>query len=290
VGTMKKVGFAIGIVLILGLHTTALGSAGSPWGISPHQPDSILQDTIKALGTDWMRCDFYWKDIEKLFIFIEGNSNIKFKEYYDDKEIDNGYGLIIKSLVTGTTKSIEFIYPESINIENNLIFISPLFDELDFLPEPGICDSDKVCEKSKGENYKNCRNDCKPWKLTFLFLIILLIVTFVIYVSLQEWYKRYYESYLFKDKNQLFNLITFMSICISGIKLEKNEIYGKLKQSGWKGEQIEYAWRKLHGMRTGMWEIPIFKIFERKKVAEEIEKRKVFFGNTPRSFNPEKRL
>ena len=63
-----------------------------------------------------------------------------------------------------------------------------------------------------------------------------------------------------------------MSVSLNqGIK--KGKIYGKLKDLGWGGEQLDYVWKKLQGKRVGTWEIPIFKWVENKKVKEELAKR-----------------
>jgi len=48
----------------------------------------------------------------------------------------------------------------------------------------------------------------------------------------------------------------------------------KLKEKGWHNEQMIYAYKKYKGERTGMWEIPVFKFLENRKVKEEIELRK----------------
>ena len=56
--------------------------------------------------------------------------------------------------------------------------------------------------------------------------------------------------------------------------LSKIEIFKKLRERKWSAEQLNYAWNKLHGLRTGMWEIPVFRYFENKKLREELEKRK----------------
>jgi len=47
-----------------------------------------------------------------------------------------------------------------------------------------------------------------------------------------------------------------------------------LKEKGWAGEQIIYAYKKYKGQRTGMWEIPIFKFVEKNRVKKELETRK----------------
>ena len=90
---------------------------------------------------------------------------------------------------------------------------------------------------------------------------------------MQEWYKRHYESYLFKDKNQVFNVISYMSNS-SNQGISKTEIFKKLKTLGWSDEQLEYAWKKFKGERIGMWEIPILKWVENKQVKDELAKRK----------------
>lgn len=235
--------------------------------------DKIIFSNVELLLTNK-------QDIEEFFIVIEGDvSKIKFKDNnYDIKELSEGYGIKLRDLKEGGSEKIEFIYPEKIDISNLPIYVSPLFDELDFGVEPGVCNFNRDCEKNLGEDYKNCRADCKPWKLTFLFLFILLIVVFIIYILMQEWYKKYYESYLFKDKNQLFNLIAFMSNA-KNQKLDKNEIFNRLRQRGWKTEQLNYAWRRLHNQNNLMFEIPIFRIIEKRKVVQELDKRKNLTGS-----------
>jgi hypothetical protein len=77
---------------------------------------------------------------------------------------------------------------------------------------------------------------------------------------------------LFKNKNDLFNLIHFIT---NGLNqgLSKKSITKKLRVHGWSLEQIVYAFKKVKGKRTGMWEIPIFRIFEKRKIKKELEKR-----------------
>ena len=55
--------------------------------------------------------------------------------------------------------------------------------------------------------------------------------------------------------------------------LHRSEIIKKLKEMGWKGEKLTFAWKKLNGQRTGMWEIPIFKWVENREVKRELQKR-----------------
>jgi len=132
------------------------------------------------------------------------------------------------------------------------------------------CNNNGFCEA--GEDSGNCRRDCKPWGLVGLWLFILLLVTFAIYLALQEWYKRRYEAHLFKNEHELYNLINFIDNAEKQ-GMNKQQIYNKLKAKGWDKERIDYAWKKYKGERTGLWEIPVFKFAEKLKVKKEINKR-----------------
>ncbi len=216
-------------------------------------------------------------DVDVFYIVVnkEANTDINFKETSDVDEIDEEHKEIkVSNLnVNEPVKVIEFLYPDSIKVISPPIFVSPEFRELEFtnIPEV-ICNKNGKCEGD--ETPDNCRADCKPWNWMFLWLGIVLAVVFIGYIILQEWYKKHYENYLFKDKNKLFNLVTFISIGVNQ-KMDKDAIFEKLKPMKWSKEQMDYAWKKMRGERTGMWEIPIFRPFEKKKVQQEIEKRKV---------------
>lgn len=210
---------------------------------------------------------------DKIYLVIKGpKESIKFNSQADSKAVSDGIGVIISGL--SEEKTIEFLYPGKIDSEKLPVYISPDFEKLGMSIEVGVCNFNKICEKELGEDYKNCRPDCKPLGSAILLLIGLFIITFISYIALQEWYKKNYESKLFPDRNQLFNLINFMNNAISQ-NLDKSELVNQLEAVGWNGEQITYAWRKLHGMRTGMWEIPLFKGSEKKEVRAELGKRPI---------------
>ena len=105
-----------------------------------------------------------------------------------------------------------------------------------------------------------------------LWIALLIAGIFVLYIILQESYKRHYEQYLFKNRDDLYNLIHFIyNSRRSG--MNDDVIRSKLRENEWKGEQITYAFKKIDGKRTGMLEIPIFSLFERRTVRAELEKR-----------------
>lgn len=213
------------------------------------------------------------RSITEFFMVIEGDiNNIKLLGDYGEREIDEQhFGITFRDLEEGVDTKLEFLYPEKIEILNPPISVSPEFKHLELGFTAGVCNNNGMCDS--GETYKNCRVDCKPVGRTITLLIILLIVAFIIYIALQEWYKRNYQKHLFKNSNELFNLITFMSNGVNQ-KLSKDQIFKQLKQRKWKSEQLSYAWKKLNHKRTGMFEIPILRPLEKRKLKKELAKRK----------------
>ena len=168
-------------------------------------------------------------------------------------------------------KTFDFLIAnEEINIFDIPLYFSPSLSKLSVGYNVSICNFNNKCES--GENSNNCRADCKPWGKTVLWLVILLIVFLLVYIVAQEWYKKRYESYLFKDSNDLFNLVHFISNAEKQ-GLVRSEIFDKLKEKEWHGEQIIYAYKKFKGERTGMWEIPILRHVEQTKINREVDIR-----------------
>ncbi|MFH1607826.1 MAG: PKD domain-containing protein [archaeon] len=110
------------------------------------------------------------------------------------------------------------------------------------------------------------------WKAVIIVIIVIFILGFVVYVVLQEWYKRKYENWLFKERNDLYNLI-FYTKNSKDQGLDNKQILQKLKKMSWSSEQIKYIIRKYLGKRTGMIEIPIMKLVD--KIRGLIPKKKV---------------
>ncbi len=211
------------------------------------------------------------QSLGEVYFLINGNPDeIKINTDERIRDYDDASGIVFSELTS--TEIIKFLHPSKVGLENLPVYISPEFRDLELEESIGVCNFNKKCEKNLNENYKNCRNDCKPVGLTLLWIFILLFVALVVYIILQEWYKRHYESSLFKNKNQLFNLINFMNNSFNQ-GMRKSDITDKLKDIGWKGEQLNYAWNKFQGKRTGMWEIPLFKWVEKRQVKKELAKR-----------------
>ncbi len=116
-----------------------------------------------------------------------------------------------------------------------------------------------------------------PLGWVIFWLAVLLAGTLSVYIFLQQWYKHRYERYLFSNPDDLYNILTFIQNSrVSGMHDEA--IQKSLKGGSWSGEQLSYAFKKIDGKRTGMFEIPLFRSSEKKKVQEEIRKRQMIGG------------
>jgi hypothetical protein len=152
-------------------------------------------------------------------------------------------------------EKVSFYTTEDVDFTNLPAFISPAFTRLSLTdanaPIPG---------------------EAKPkWMIFILAIIFLLIIAFVVYLVLQEWYRRKYETYLFKNRNDLYNMVNYVhNSKKKGMK--NHEIAGNLKKAKWNSEQITYVMKKYAGERTGMLEIPIFKFFRKKSGDENLGK------------------
>ncbi|MFA5258443.1 MAG: PKD domain-containing protein [Candidatus Pacearchaeota archaeon] len=209
--------------------------------------------------------------IDEFYLIInEQPGKVKFNGDVNERDVGETAISITFSEFDGQ-KDIELLYPKRVDILDMPIVILPPLKNLVVEKSLGPCNHDGTC--GTGETWKNCRDDCKPWGWTLTLLIILIIFGAMVYIGLQEWYKRYYEANLFLSRNQLFNLINYINNA-NNQGLSKKEIFDKLLILGWNKEQLEYAWNKYKGLRTGMWEIPVFKWVENKQVKTELEKRK----------------
>jgi hypothetical protein len=178
-----------------------------------------------------------------------------FAENYNEKDIDS-YASSATIIPLSGSNTIEIILPGKIEISELGAYTISTADELD------------INEKT----FENVKGNKRPGTAKWLY-ILLMIGILAVYTALQEWYKKRYESFLFKDKNDLYNLINFIfNSRIS--RMKDGEIKKKLGSYNWKSEQMSYAFKKLDGKRTGMWEIPIFKFIENRRVKNEIEKRR----------------
>ena len=146
--------------------------------------------------------------------------------------------------VTGSG-SFKVVTSEDLDFFDFPLFISPELKRLSVSPGQ-VVDTKEI----------------SAWLYFILIILVLILIGFGVYVYLQIWYKKKYESYLFKNQNDLYNLISFVQREKEKGLVEK-DVRIKLQKAGWTLEQINYVLRKYSGKRTGMLEIPIFNLFKK---------------------------
>ena len=182
-------------------------------------------------------------DYNPYLIFLEFD-NLKFKEDYSETE-ESGYSFID---LTDDDKTISFSTTEDISFIDLPVFISPEISKLGVV-KPSIFDKE-------GKGWK--------WALFILIVFLLALIGVIVYIILQVWYKKKYENYLFKNKNELYNLVTYVQHARKK-GLKRHEIANKLRKTGWSAERIKYVLKKHAGKRTGMLEIPVENVLHKFK-------------------------
>jgi hypothetical protein len=181
---------------------------------------------------------------EEYYIFIEDLSDLNLKEnYYEEYAGDYIY-------ILGEEKEIIFSTTESFDIINIPIFVSPRLDLLEVSEAEEICNYNDQCEKELGETWQNCK-DCNNTGWVILIIFFVIIGGIIIYLILHEWYKRKYETHLFRDRNNLYNIVNYIDR-LKKEGVENSKIKRNLKKSGWESEQITYAMKRYEGKNTGM--------------------------------------
>lgn len=126
--------------------------------------------------------------------------------------------------------TIQFATSESLSPTNLPIFIAPSLNQISL---PG--------EEATGN------------KMIIFFIVMgsVILVGIIAYVIVGKWYQKKYESYLFKDKNDLYNIINYVhSLKSRGIK--GNDIEKNLQKAKWSSEQISYVMKRYAGKKVGI--------------------------------------
>ncbi len=135
---------------------------------------------------------------------------------------------------------VSFYTTEDVEFSNLPAFIAPPINKL------VVSDTSSPSEEPERRNMI----------VLILSLVSLVIIGIIVYVIIYHWYKRRYEKYLFKNRNDLYNIVTYVD---SSKKkgLDNRKIIRSLRKSGWGSEQRKYVMKKYKGKRTGMARIPI---------------------------------
>lgn len=159
------------------------------------------------------------------YLFIPSFDNIKFNGAFQ-----KAGSYYYTPLSAGNPETLSFSTTQSLDPTKLPIFFSPSLDSISI---PG--------EAAKTN-----------WWVILAFIIIGIVVAGgIAYVILGKWYQKRYESYLFKNKNDLYNIVTYIhSAKVRGIK--NNEIEKTLRSSSWTSEQISYVMKKYAGKGVGL--------------------------------------
>ncbi len=174
---------------------------------------------------------------ERAYLFIKKMKNLSFKENYLE---DEGQGYYIIDLERAMD-TIIFYTTEDVDFGSLPAFVSPSLTDLDISESDGI--------------FNGVANQNKLLVILISIIISVLILAYIAYIIMQQWYKNKYENYLFKNKNNLYNLVNYIGA--SNKKgMTNSEIEKSLKKAGWKSEQIVYVMKKYSGKPAGMVELP----------------------------------
>ncbi len=151
-------------------------------------------------------------------------SNLAFSDIY--QQSGNYYYIPL----TGTQQTVQFSTTDSLNITELPIFIAPSLSLISISPQT---------EVAGGMN-----------KYVTLALVIggIIFAVLIVVILIARWYRRRYESYLFKDRNDLYNIISYIhSEKVKGIN--NRDIEKNLRKSRWTSEQISYVMKRYANRR-----------------------------------------
>lgn len=184
----------------------------------------------------------------------------------EKKDISDNYFFIVKDIEnimfsqgTLSEKSGNHVYVDL--GRTNSFSISTTNKEVDFLSLPGFI-SPSLNSISVVEVIEPVEDNSKI-TIFILLIFLLVVIAFIVYIFLHRWYKKKYEDYLFKNKNDLFNMVTYVNHAKKrGMK--KDDIESNLRKNKWSSEQIKYVMKKYVGKRTGLVDIPLVEFVEKK--------------------------
>ncbi len=221
------------------------------------------------------------KSTDESYLVVNKNIDaLETDNTFEFKDVEGYAYLIIPAL---SSKIFDFVY--SSTDEKLNVYVSPTVSKLPYDAPLGVCNFNLVCEKDLEENYKNCRSDCKPVGRTIYWIFLVLLFGLVVYTILQIWYKNYYETLLFEDRAQLFNLVNYIDNMVSRGTFE-GVIRMRLSASGWTLERINYAFKKSKGQKAGMYElVPVEKLLSllrKKESSKNVKANPTLIPATPK--------
>ena len=204
---------------------------------------------------------------ESYFVINKPMEDLFFKEDVGARKVDDATVIILEG---NGRESFSFYYEGGDGVS---FFVSPKLSSIVIGKDIDKgCNFNFACEDN--EDYKSCRSDCKPVGRAIAYSILIFVGILIFYALLQVWYKRRYETYLFKDRRHLYNLLMYVTNARAR-GASDSEIRAELKKKGWSRERVNYVIKKSRGKRAGMFEIIPFG-----KITAYIRNRKARRGVT----------
>ena len=182
------------------------------------------------------------KDIvHDYYLIVPELQNIGFNRNVEEKD---GFVYVNLKGVSG----INFYTTEDVDFTNLPAFIAPPISQL------VVSETTILSEESKKQRMI----------IFILSMVSLVVIGIIAYVIIYQWYKRKYEKYLFKNRNDLYNIVTYVNNAKKK-GLDNKKIIQNLKKAAWSSEQIRYIMRKYEGKRTGMVKLPLSSLINKVK-------------------------
>jgi hypothetical protein len=224
------------IIKVSGEKVIALSQTSQPTGL--FSVFSVRISSKDSLSGDTYFVVLFPSDVDLSIIgFAQDYSG------YGRKTMANSVGFKFGSL-TSTPNAIGFIVPGAHDYLDTSFFASPKFSLLP-ITQTTSC-NDGIC--SAGETHDTCPEDCKPIVLIIWLIVFVAGALTAGYFALKYYYSHHYERSLFKNPSDLQNLLIFIRNAASR-NLSDSETKEKLKQAGWKSEQIDYALAVFRGKK-----------------------------------------
>ena len=155
-------------------------------------------------------------------------NNLNFNQDYSQTE-NSGYTYIT---LNQPQQEIVFSTSEDVGLINLPAFISPKISELSL----------------EGVNIPEFQKGLNKWIFFAIITLLIILVGIGIWVVIRMWYIKRYENYLFRNRNNLYNLVNYIN-AEKRKGTEEREIRSKLKKAGWNSEQVNYALKKYLGKK-----------------------------------------
>lgn len=200
------------------------------WGLNNAHATIDYSEISGAYGDSWtpfistVKINMQGLAAGSAYLVIPALENIQFDKIYSQS--GDYYYIPLSSL----PETVQFATSESLSPVNLPVFISPSLNELS-LPD------------GKGSNTKII--------IVAIVIASAIILGLTVYVIVGKWYQRKYEAHLFKDRNDLYNMINYVHRLKSrGVK--EGDIGKNLRKAKWNPEQIAYVIKRYARKRIGI--------------------------------------